>query len=277
MTSAETFTSGFSGTTTSNESGTLNGTTLTVTNSGAGGGTSVSASNESYTASHYSSGGNASLVNNAGAIIGGYPVSIFVTADQTASVINSGEIDGNITAMGYGFSVTSVESDHYNTSSTTTSSDQWTTITGNLDRRQHVVLLQSDIAPHGQLFGCLERRLQRCVGEQCGQRRGHADQCVRRVDHGQCDGVRALWRQPGQFRHDRRRHHLGRRDRPGNPGAEHRRQCVLHGLRQFQRHVRKLRYSQCRAGSCSDGNLTSTYSNVGGQQTSYSSFEAQQS
>ena len=130
--SFETFTSGFTDSATYNESASLSGTTLFMTQSSAGGGAASSASNESSTLSQFSSGGNASLVNNAGAVIGGFPVSVFVTADQTASVVNSGEIDGNVTAMGFGYSLTTVATDNRNTSSTATSSDMWTTITGNL-------------------------------------------------------------------------------------------------------------------------------------------------
>ena len=84
-----------------------------MTETSAGGGADSSTSSSSLTLSQFSSGGNASLVNNAGAVIGGYPVSVFVTADRTASVVNSGEIDGNITALGFGYSLTSVETSQY--------------------------------------------------------------------------------------------------------------------------------------------------------------------
>jgi len=116
-----------------NESGALSGTTVTTNNTDTGGGNFSFTSTESVSISEHSSGGNATLINNSGAVIGGYPVTINVIADQFATVTNLGEIDGNVSVMGYGYSLTSTDSSTRGGSSGGSFADTWTTInTGNV-------------------------------------------------------------------------------------------------------------------------------------------------
>ena len=111
-----------------NESATLAGTTVTALTAFSGGSYGSFTSADIYNRSAYSAGGNATLVNNSTGVIGGYPVSLLVQADQFATVTNLGEIDGNVSVIGIGTSTTTANMNNYSSYDSMTSSGTGTNV-----------------------------------------------------------------------------------------------------------------------------------------------------